>query len=428
MPSLRSLSQRATWAEGQPISDLMSRALAYPHLISLAAGFVDQQSLPVEESRAAIEAVFATKEQARAALQYGTTPGYEPLRDVLLERYLSEDGQSAAEAGVSLEQVVVTAGSNQLLHLIGESIMDVGDICLCAAPTYLVFMGTLANIGARSVGVACDEEGILPDALEDRLAVIDRAGQLSRVKAIYVVSSFDNPRGVTTSAARRQQIVEIARRWTRERRIHVIEDAAYRELRYSGHDVPSMRTYDPDGESVIYTGTFSKSFSPGIRVGWGVLPRHLIGPVCAQKGNIDFGSPNFSQHVMFRVLERGLYEPHVELLRRTYAEKLQAMLSAADRYFSGMPGVRWQRPTGGLYVWLELPEGVDAGPSGRLFDTAIEEGMFYVPGEYCFPSEGNAIQKNTIRLSFGVQSLEGIDRGMQALAKALERVLETERV
>jgi 2-aminoadipate transaminase len=418
------LSQRAEWAAGQPISDLMSRALANPDLISLAAGFVDQQTLPVEPARVALDALLARQDDGLAALQYGTTPGFPPLRDFVLQRFLQADGVTAAESPLNVEQTVVTAGSNQLLHLVAESLLDPGDIVLCAAPSYFVFLGTLANVGARSVGVAADEHGMIPEALEEELKRLENAGQLGRVKLIYVVTYWDNPAGTTMPADRRARIVELAKRWSKAGKIHVISDAAYRELRYFGDDIPSLLSFDNEGDTVIATETISKSFSPGIRLGWGFLPTHLVDPVCNQKGNIDFGSPNFSQHLMAKVFEMGLFEPHVERIRQNYRIKLQAMLDAADELLGPIDGVTWVRPTGGLYVWLQLPDSVDTGPDGTLFDLATSEGVLYVPGEYCYPAEGESVRKNTIRLSFGVQSTEKIQAGMVALARAIRLTLE----
>lgn len=415
------LSQRSRWAEGQPISQLMSRALANPGLISLAAGFVDQETLPNKATHRAMEAMFADADEARAALQYGTTPGYPPLRQALLNHIIEQD--KLPDDAISLDQIVVTAGSNQLLHLVGECLVDPGDIVLCASPTYLVFLGTLGNIGARSVGVAVDDQGMVPGALEDELARQQKVGQLSKVKAVYLVPYFDNPRGTTMSIERRAAIVEIAKRWSRETKIHVIADAAYRPLRYSGEDVPGTITCDEERDTVIVAGTFSKSYSPGIRVGWGVLPRHLVEPVCNQKGNIDFGSPNFSQHLMAKVLELGLIESHIESIRAGYSKKLSAMLEAAGEHLSKIPGVRWIEPTGGLYVWAELPAEIDTGPTGQLFDAAVSEGVLYVPGQYCYPSEGERTERNTMRLSFGVQSCERIRQGIEALARAIGSVL-----
>lgn len=424
MPGASGLSRRAAWAEGQPVSYLMHKALAHPQLISLAAGFVDPQTLPAEPTKQALEALLSDAVAARSALQYGTTQGFAPLREAILERFVHADGNPATERGLSIDQVVMTAGSNQLLHLVCDTLLDPGDIVLCGAPSYFVFLGMIANLGARAIGVDTDEDGMIPEALDERLSSLKASGELERVKAIYVTSYFDNPSSVTLSAERRPQIVEIARRQSGERTIYVIEDTAYRDLRYFGEDIPSMRAFDPDGQTVVVAQTFSKSYSPGIRVGWGILPNKLVEPVCNQKGNLDFGSPNFSQHLMAKVFELGLFDPHVERLREGYRPKLEAMLEAADEHFGPIRGVRWMRPRGGLYVWLALPEEIDTGPSGQLFEHTIEEGTLYVPGEYCYPSEGTRRPKNMIRLSFGVQSPKRIRDGIEALARAVRKLIE----
>jgi 2-aminoadipate transaminase len=418
------MSLRALQAGDQPISLLMSKALAQPELISLAAGFVDQQTLPQAEFAIAVERVLSDKSSAQAALQYGSTPGYKPLREAILSRFLEADGQTRREEHLHEEQTVITAGSNQMLHLVSESLFDPGDVVLCASPTYFVYLGMLIGLGVRAWGVDSDQDGMIPESLEEQLRRLHAAGWGHRVKAIYVVDYFDNPQGVTLSLERRPKIVEIARHWSRGHRIHVIEDIAYRELRYQGDDLPSLRSFDESGRTVITAGTFSKSFAPGIRLGFGLLPKHLIDPVCALKGNLDFGTANFNQHVMHAIIRDGLYESHVERLRNGYREKLHAMLSAADEHFSGIDGVQWVRPTGGLYVWLTLPEHVDSGPESELFRLALDEGMLYVPGRYCFPAEPVPPRRQTIRLSFGVQSPERIREGMAMLSRALRRVLE----
>ncbi len=421
MSKTRQLSQRARISGPQPISQLMQLALARPELISLAAGFVDQETLPVSDTAHALEVVLADVVRARAALQYGTNAGYLPLREGVLERFLAADLPSLSPPP-TVDQVLLTAGSNQLLHLIGEVLLNPGDLVLCAAPCYFVFLGMLDSLGARSVGVRIDEQGMIPDALEDELARQDQAGQLERVKAIYLTSYFDNPSTVSLSLPRRAQIVEIVKRWSsRGAKIYIIDDAAYRELRYSGEDVPSLRSFDHEGDTVIVAETFSKSFAPGIRVGWGILPPDLVGPIAGLKANIDFGSPHLNQHLMAAVLERGLFEPHVLALRKSYHAKLAAMLAALDEHLSDISGVHWQSPTGGLYVWLHLPEGMDAGPAGSLMGHALDEGMLYVPGEYCYPAEGQPRRKDKIRLSFGVQSADNICRGIEALGRAIRR-------
>ena len=267
------LSQRASWAGGEPFASvLMAKTLAQPDLVSLAVGFVDYETLPVEATRLAAGRGSIGSRKSQISLQYGSTIGYPPLREAVLDRMLLADGCTAEELNVSVDQVVITPGSNQLLFLLSDVLMDPGDIVICGAPTYFVYLDTLANLGIRAVGVETDDQGIIPEAIEEELSRRKAAGELGRVKAIYVTTYFDNPSGVTMPVKRRAALVELAKRWSRESKLYIIEDAAYRELRYHGDDIPSLRSFDPEGDTVVQTGTFSKSFSPGIRVGWGILP------------------------------------------------------------------------------------------------------------------------------------------------------------
>ena len=424
MSTASRLSQRARLAAGQPISYLMREALARPELISLAAGFVDQETLPVEATLAAVEHVMSDPDDGRTALQYGTTMGDVELRDALVARLMADDGLESRPENVSVDQVIITAGSNELLYLIGETLLDPGDIVLCAAPSYFVFLGGVQNLAARAIGVAVDDEGIIPEALEEEIRRHHAAGELERIKAIYVTSFFDNPSSLNTSHRRRIEIVEIAKRWSAAGGIYVVDDAAYRELRYFVDDIPSLFSVDPQHDTVIHTGSFSKSFSPGIRVGWGILPKALVEPICNQKGNIDFGSPHFNQRIMTAVLKLGLFDPHIERIRDNYREKLRAMLDAADQFLGPIAGVHWSRATGGLYVWMQV-EGVDTSSNGPLFQAALGEGVMYVPGVHCYPSQGESVQTDRIRLSFGVQPPDRIRTGIQALANAVKKVTDS---
>ncbi|HVX13443.1 MAG TPA: PLP-dependent aminotransferase family protein [Pirellulales bacterium] len=426
MPHPGRFSQRASRAGGQPISELMHQALARPNLVSLAAGFVDQQSLPVEPVREAMAALLEEPLEARAALQYGTTLGFAPLRERVLAELLAADGQTVAETGLSADRLILTAGSNELLHLVTDTLCDPGDLVLCTAPTYFVYSGILKNLGVGSYGVASDAQGLIPEALDEALARLDRRQELSRVKALYIVSYFDNPRGVTLVGDRRAAVVEIVRRWSQQAGhvIYIIDDMAYRELRYAGPDLPSLRRYDEAGDTVITTHTFSKSLSPGLRVGYGLMPKPVLDAVCDQKGNINFGSPNFNQHLVAKLLDAGRWWPHVERLREAYRPKLAAMLAAAEEHLGPIEGVSWVQPEGGLYVWVELPSHCDAGPNGKLFDLALAEGVLYVPGEFCFPGEGTEVRANSMRLSFGVQPSERIHLGMAALARAIVKATD----
>jgi 2-aminoadipate transaminase len=264
---------------------------------------------------------------------------------------------------------------------------------------------------------------MMPDALLEAIDRLAHAGELARLKAIYLVSYCDNPRGVSLSAQRRQRLMEICQDAPHRPPLAVIDDMAYQPLQLGADAGPSLWRFDATGQHTIVAGTFSKSFSPGIRVGWGILPSDLVHPVCYLKGNIDFGSPNLNQHLMHRVIQLGLFDSHVERLRDTYRTKLAATLRAAERSLGPLPGVRWIVPDGGLYVWLELPPGVPASADSPLFQRAVERGVLYVPGEYCYPDEGVAQQRNSIRLSFGVPSIEAIDQGLAALGQAIADVM-----
>ncbi len=402
---------------------LMAKTLGQPDLISLAAGFVDHELLPVEAARRALELVWSEPRRARAALQYGTTIGHPPLREAVLDRMLRADGKTAAELNARIENVVITAGSNQLLFLLGDVLCDPGDIVICPAPSYYVFLGALANLGVRAVGVETDQWGAIPEAVADELACCKTAGELGRVKAIYVTTYYDNPSGATLPVERRAALVEVAQRWSHEHPIYLIEDAAYRELRYVGEDVPSLRAFDPEGDTVVHAGSFSKSFSPGIRVGWGILPPALRGPLLAEKGNVDFGSPHFNQVLMAAVLEAGLFEPQLVRLRAGYREKIETGLRAAEEFLGPIGGIEWLRPGGGLYVWLRLPEHVDTGLAGPLFPRAVAEGVLYVPGEYCYPAQRAPRPRNMLRLSFGAVTCQELGRGVRALARAIRQVV-----
>lgn len=420
------LSQRWQWGSKQPISFLMQQAVQNPQVISLAAGLVDQTTLPVAEMRAASAALLGDESAARQALQYGTTPGAERLRSHLLHFLADLERGTVDQLGISPEQLILTTGSQQLLSLVAEVLIDPGDIVLVAAPTYFAFLGILNGVGARTIAIASDGDGMCTAALEAELEKIARAGDLGRVKMIYVVSWFENPTGISLSAERRAAVVEIARRWSRHQRIFVLEDAAYRELRYDGPELPSVWSCDSSRDRVILAQTFSKSFSPGLRVGFGVVPRELVGPICDRKGNEDFGSANFNQHLLATVFERGLYIDHVRILCDVYRAKRDAMLAAAQRYFGRLPGVEWVHPGGGLYVWMTVPANVETGFESPLFQRAVQgEKVMYVPGEVCYAGGTESRPRNQMRLSFGTQSPAGIDEGMRRLARAVSEVVAT---
>lgn len=419
-------SQRSQWAKDQAISFLMQQAVENRDVISLAAGLVDEASLPVIECGQSIDHLFDDEAKARQALQYGTTAGADRLREQLRIHLSRQEHCTVDELKVDTNRFVLTTGSQQLLALVADALFDPGDICLVAAPTYFVFLGVLNGVGAKTIAIDTDEHGLRPEALETELARLNVAGELPKVKLIYLVSYYENPSGVSLATERRRQIVEIAKRWSRYQRLFVLEDAAYRELRYDGEERPSVWGCDDSRDTVILAQTFSKSFSPGVRVGYGVLPAELVGPVCDLKGNLDFGSANLNQHLLATVLASSKYVPHVEDVRTAYRTKRDAMLQALEREFKDLPEVTWLRPEGGLYVWLSLPDRIEAGFDSTMFHLATKSHrVMYVPGELCYPSGSPRQKKNQMRLSFGVQDTAGIAEAIKRLAAAVrERLLQ----
>jgi 2-aminoadipate transaminase len=408
------LSQRASALPEQPINRLMAAALANPRLISLAAGFVDDATLPIDEVTGLLRQWTEDRDLARRSLQYGSAAGDPRLRALLLEQT-----PGAKAAGLTPEHVVMTAGSNSLLHLVGEVLFDPGDFVLCAAPTYFVYLGLLQDLGVRAVGIASDREGMLPEALDERLRQLTAAGERPRVKAVYLIPYFDNPAATNMSAARREAIWQVIDRWSLEQPLYLISDDAYQGLRYRGPDEPTMLGIGADPERTITCGTFSKTFSPGIRVGWGILPSGLVEPLLRKKSVVDFGSPYFNQVLMRKALEQGLIASHEKRLHAAYRQKLDAMLDALDQHLAPIPGVRYERPDGGLYVWLHLPANVPATIDGRLWQACAEEGVLYVPGEFCYATEGEPQDRCSMRLSFGVQSVPKIREGIELLGRAV---------
>lgn len=416
-------SQKARRTGEQPISPLMREALANPALISLAAGFVDQASLPTSETARVLADLLADPSEGKAALQYGTTRGLQPLRAALLRQFEQLEGRSAASLNLTAENILVTTGSQQGLYLLGTVLLDPGDIVIASAPDYFVYTSALASFGADIRTVEMDAEGMRIDRVAELLDALEADGQIQRVKAVYVVSYYQNPTGLNLSAERREQLYELVRTRSRSHRIVILEDAAYRELRYDGPAHPSIKSYDTENLYVAYAMTFSKSLSPGMKTGWFVVPEDLLEAMVHEKGNHDFGSANLTQHALRRILENGLHDRHVRGLCAMYRAKRDAMLSALERTLGDLP-VTWTKPDGGLYVWVTFPEEIDTRRGQRLFQRCVASGVLYVPGDYCFAPQGSEpVPTNHMRLSFGVVDVPTIEKGVNRLADAVREEL-----
>ncbi len=413
------LSQQSRRTADSPISYFIRTAIETPGLISLAAGLVDEGSLPAEGVKAAVDDILSDPARARAALQYGSTQGLPGLREQVLDRVCAADGVTPADAHLDAGCVILTTGSQQMLYLLGEALFDEGDIVICEAPSYFVYHDCLKSHGARVYSVPMDAGGMNLAALDDLLARLDAAGELPKVKLIYTVDYFQNPTGLSLAADRRPQLVDIARKYSRGHRILILEDAAYRELRYDGPDLPSVKKFDPANEFVVYTSTFSKPCAPGLKTGYSLVPHDLVAPLCNLKGGHDFGSSNLAQHVLQRMIAVGDYDKQVEKLQGVYRSKKEAMLRAIEAEFADWPAVRWTKPAGGLYVWLTFPPHVDAGRGGQLLPRALAAGVLYIPGWFGHvPDEFGHVPTNEVRLSFGVADEAQIAEGIRRLRAA----------
>ena len=424
------LSQKAARTTEQPISYLMAQAVSNPNLVSLAAGLVDYDTLPTGEARELLDEILDNERHGRIALQYGTTHGLLPLRERLLQHLCALDNVTPEQLNASADDIVLSTGSQQLLFILTDLLVDPGDIVITEWPSYFVYTGTLESAGATVRCVDIDEHGMIPAKLEELLAELSDTGQLHRVKMVYTVDYHQNPTGITLSADRRPRILDIVRRYSNDPtsagRILLLEDSAYRELTYEGTAPPSIRKFDEEGHYVALLQTFSKPFSPGVKTGYALLPGDLVEPVLHQKGNHDFGSANICQHLLLEAMKRGVYERHLRQLCAGYAVKRDAMLAALEEEMGSMKasGTHWTHPTGGLYVYLTLPPNMHTGRSGDLFKHALKEGVIYVPGGYCYgPDSTRQIPQNTMRLSFGVSTVEQIQEGIRRLAKAIRAAM-----
>jgi 2-aminoadipate transaminase len=412
------LSELARRTPEPPISWLMKLTLDHPKLISLAAGFTDNESLPVDETREILDEVLASPKRGRPALQYGNTRGDAVLRELTAEHVRASDNGRSAKA-YSPANTIITHGSQQLLYMTVEALCDPGDIVLVEDPTYFVFLGITQSHAVRCRGVKMEPDGIDLTRLEEVLEELKRRGQLRRVKMLYLVSYFQNPTGRTTSFAKKCAALELLRRYERAagHAIYLLEDAAYRELRFSGADERSALAA-PLGDRVIYAGTYSKPFATGARVGFGILPPDLFAAVVRIKGNHDFGTANLLQQLLAGALATGAYAKHLPVLRKRYGAKAALMMDAIRKHFS--PNVLWAEPRGGLYFWAQLPAGMNAGVESHFFKTALKRDVLYVPGELCYCDDATRRKPNfEMRISFGGAKDNEIPVGIERLANVI---------
>lgn len=369
-----------------------------PEVISFAGGLPAPELFPVKTLAAATQKVF--EEDGMRALQYSTTEGHAPLRRKIAERM-----QSTWNACVAPDQILVTSGSQQGLDLTGKLLLDEGDVVLCESPTYLGAISAWNVVRPRWVEVETDDDGMVPAALERTLRTYPNA------KAIYVIPNFQNPSGRTWSLERRRQFMEIVERHD----VWVVEDNPYGELRLEGEPITSLKSLDRRGR-VLALGTFSKVFCPGLRIAWIAAENPAYEKLVILKQGADLQTSTLGQLQVNRYLEENDLDADIARILPVYRERRDAMLAALDAAMP--PGVTWTRPSGGLFVWMTLPEGLSAR---TLLDECVRQNVAFVPGGAFYP---NGDHENTLRLNYSNMPVERIREGIRRLASAVVKEME----
>ena len=419
------LSELGRNTQPPAISWLMEVALSRPNLVSLAAGFTDNESLPLTETRGLLEEILSSPKTGRPALQYGTTAGDPELRKLTAELTHSEDVAAGARAAkYSANQTIMTHGSQQLLYILTEALCDPGDIVILEDPTYFVYLGIAQSHRLQTRGVRLQPDGIDLAHLEQVLESLKKSGDIKRVKMLYLVTYFQNPTSTTTSYKKKVQALELLRRYEKAagHPIYLLEDAAYRELRFSGPNEASALAASKFADRVLYTSTYSKPYASGVRIGFGILPPEILEVVLRIKGNHDFGTSNLLQRIMTAALSSKAYAKHIPNLQARYARKALTMTTAIREHFP--TEVQWAEPTGGLYVWANVPEKVKSGTKSKLFNAALESDVLYVPGELCYAEDPTRRKPNSgMRISFGGATEKNITLGIARLGSVLKKFM-----
>lgn len=374
------------------------KILETPDILYFGGGLPAPEVFPMEALDAAADRVLTR--HGRSALQYGTTEGYRPLRELLVEHM----GQRGLKVG--LENVLVTSGAQQALDLVGKLLIDRGDRVLVEDPSYIGALQAFNVYGPQYLSVPVDDDGLQVDRVEAFLP--------ENPKFLYVLPNYQNPGGVTLSLERRHRLLEIARRHGSL----IVEDDPYEALRYEDEPLPSLISLasSPAGcGDLLYLGTFSKVLAPGLRIGWVVGPAEAIARLAQLKQGADLHTSTFNQAIAAEAIAAGVLVSHVPRIREVYRERRDAMLRALDRYFPAE--VRWTRPRGGLFLWVTLPEPLD---SFKLLERALTAKVAFVPGSP-FHARGGGL--NTFRLNFSYSTPEVIEEGMRRLGGVIAQVL-----
>ena len=396
MPSIETVrfAERFNGITGSAIREIL-KYMTRPNMISFGGG--NPAASALEETVIADISRDVLLGDGKRILQYGATDGYAPYKEAVA-KWVKGLGIACGP-----EEVLPVTGSTQGIDLLAKALIDPGDVVLVESPTFLGTLQALKLYQAKLVPVKTDEGGIV---LED----LERLVKAHHPKMLYVIPSFQNPTGRTLAADRRRPIAEMAEKYG----MVVMEDDPYRDLRYAGEALPSIKSYDKAGW-VVHMASFSKLISPGLRIGAAIVEEPIRQKMIFGKQANDVHSSNLTQAIVAEYLNRGLMEEHVKSICQSYAVQMNRMLSHLEDF----PDTRFTHPQGGLFIWAELPEGID---TLAMMPKAIERGVAYVPGTHFYCEEGT--HRNTVRLNFSNSTIEKIDQGMDILRQVVEGELK----
>ncbi|MBP5430013.1 MAG: PLP-dependent aminotransferase family protein [Elusimicrobiaceae bacterium] len=375
------------------------KIIANPQIISFAGGLPDPNLFPTTEVKDIFDTVL--DKSAKEALQYGATEGQNSFKQELV-RMLKE----TERIFVKPEQILVVSASQQALDMTARMFINPGDSIISACPTYLGALQAFQVAGADIVGAKSDSNGVLAEDIEAKLELLKKQGK--PCKFIYLVPDFQNPTGTTIPQERRVQILELARKYN----TFILEDSPYRQVRFEGKSPKTFYELDNGQGNVITMFTFSKVFVPGFRLGFIVGPEDVIRKFVILKQSMDLCTSPTLQLATAEFLRRGLLRSHIEKMVSVYRQKRDLMLEMLDEHMPA--GVSWTRPEGGLFLWLTLPDHMDAT---KLLHKAIENKVAYVAGVDFYP-DGNVF--NDMRLNFSYSSPEQIKEGLKRLAQTIK--------
>ena len=388
-------ASRFNGISGSAIREIF-KLLAVPGMISFAGGNPSLSALPDEQCAELAKELLLDK--GKVLLQYGATEGYAPLRESLVP-YLKDRFSFDCKA----EEILPVTGSTQAMDLLCKALIDPGDKVVVENPTFLGNMQAIRLYQAQLVPVDSDDDGIKVDELEEVF-------KKEHPKMLYIIPTFQNPTGRTLSLERRKKIAALASQYG----VVVAEDDPYRDLRYAGQELPSIKSFDTEGW-VAFMGSFSKVISPGLRVGFLAANPSLLRKCIIGKQSSDVHTANLNQAIVDAYLRRGLLMPHVEEICKSYAQQMNTMLGLLAK----CGGVaRYTKPEGGLFIFAELNEGMNAV---NLLKKCVDKGVAYVPGTYFYPLGGH---ENTFRLNFSMSTVEQIEKGMGLLNEVFSENLK----